>query len=112
MKRLMSSLIVGLTISGLAFADASDNASNEQANFKEKLEKMAGPLGPFAKSDDFPKSYFLIPHNLPYMVGLALFHPMSKTLNLNDEQTGKIKAIKEKTVPMVAKQPKKSKRLN
>ena len=73
------------------------------AEFKAKLLKMAGPLGPFATSEDFPKSYFLITKNLPFMVGLALVHPMKKELGLSKEQIDKIKKIKKTTVPVVIK---------
>ena len=77
--------------------------------FKAKLVKMAGALGPFANAEDFPKSYFLISQNLPFMVGLALHHPMSNTLKLTDEQKAKIKKIEESTVPVVVKSAKKIK---
>lgn len=73
------------------------------AEFKAKLLKAAGPLGPFAVSEDFPKTYFLISKNLPFMVGLVLVHPMKKELNLSKEQISKIKAIKKSTVPAVVK---------
>lgn len=81
----------------------ADEPNKTRAEFKAKLAKMAGPLGPFAKAERFPKSYFLIQHNLPFMVGLTMHHPMSKSLKLSDEQKVGIKKIKDATIPVVVK---------
>ncbi len=65
--------------------------------------------GLFTPDDNFPKSYFLITKNLPFMVALTLHHPMSASLNLTDEQQEQIKKIKSKTVPKVKAKAKKIK---
>jgi hypothetical protein len=63
-----------------------------------KLKKIAGNTGPFVVKEDFPKSYFLIPKNLPYLIGLSLYHPSSSELNLSKEQiTALLKVKKELT---------------
>lgn len=100
-KTLVASSLLIIGATALTATYAEDPKS--PAAFKAKLLKMAGPLGPFAGSEDFPKSYFLISQNLPFMVGLTLHHPMSKSLKLSDEQKAKIEKIKKSTVPIVAK---------
>ena len=95
-----SLLVIGATALTATYAD---DPSKTRADFKAKLAKMAGPLGPFARAEDFPKSYFLISQNLPFMVGLSMHHPMSKSLKLSDEQKAGINKIKKVTVPVVAK---------
>lgn len=60
-----------------------------------KLEKMAGRAGPFVAKENFPHDYFLIPKNLPFLVGLALYNPASSELELTKEQINKILKIKE-----------------
>lgn len=105
---LSSILVMALTVTHSSYAGESENP---RAAFKAELLKKTGSLGPFARSEDFPKSYFLIPQNLPFMVELSLHHPMSKTLKLTDEQKGKIKKIKETTVPVVVKAGTKIKQL-
>lgn len=60
-----------------------------------KLEKLAGRAGAFTTKENFPKDYFLIPKNLPYLVGLSLYDPSSSNLNLTKEQIEKILLIKE-----------------
>lgn len=101
MKRVLMSAalmcVLSVTVGGQAYADGH----KKEGDFKTKMMEMAGPLGPFAASERFPKSYFLMADNLPFMVGLALMHPMKDTLNLTDEQEAKIQAIKEATVPKV-----------
>ena len=81
--------------------------------FKEILKKAAGAHGPFAneKLENFPKGYFLIPFNLPYLVGLSLHHPRSSELGLSDEQIREISRIKERTVPVVLKKARRIKDL-
>jgi len=95
-----SLLMMSAQFSSATYAEEPNKTRTE---FKAKLAKMAGPLGPFARREDFPKSYFLISQNLPFMVGLVLHHPMSKSLKLTDEQKAGIKKIKKVTVPIVAK---------
>ncbi len=60
-----------------------------------KLEKIAGPVGAFTTKENFPKDYFLIPKNLPYLVGMTLYDPSSSTLNLSQEQINAIVQIKK-----------------
>ena len=68
-----------------------------------KLEKMAGDPGPFITKEDFPKSYFLIPQNLPFLIGLALYHPSSSNLNLTKEQIDELQKYKQYATPQLAK---------
>lgn len=60
-----------------------------------KVEKMAGPAGAFVAKENFPKDYFLMPKNLPYLVGLSLYDPSSSNLNLSKEQIDAILKIKK-----------------
>jgi len=76
---------------------------DHKANHKAMLLEQAGALGPFTQQEDFPKSYFLIHQNLPFMVGLSLMHPKSETLKLNDQQKSKIQEIMKSTMPVVIK---------
>lgn len=100
---LMASIFMALTtFNHVTYAETA-------TEFKAKLLKKAGPLGPFAKSEDFPKSYFLITKNLPFMVSLVLVHPMKQKLGLSQEQIEKIKIIKKTTVPIVVTESKKIK---
>ena len=81
-------------------------------DFKARLAKAADKPGMFLRGKEvFPKDYFLVPKNLPYMVGLSLYHPQSSTLNLNDNQIEKIQKIKKSTVPAVLKVAKEIKKL-
>ncbi len=72
-------------------------------DMKANLAKIAGEKGHFAKHEMFPKDYFLIPKNLPFLAGLTLHHPMSSTLELTKEQIDKIQVIKGNTMPIVIK---------
>jgi hypothetical protein len=76
-----------------------------------KLEKMAGDPGPFVTKEDFPKSYFLIPKNLPFLIGLALYHPASSNLNLTQKQIDALVKYKDKATPQLAKTALKIKKL-
>ena len=67
-----------------------------------KLEKMAGPAGTFVTKENFPKDYFLIPKNLPYLVGLSLYDPSSSNLNLSQEQIDAILKIKKELLSSAA----------
>lgn len=68
-----------------------------------KLEKMAGPAGAFVTKENFPKDYFLIPKNLPYLVGLSLYDPASSNLNLSQNQIEAILKIKQELLGVAAK---------
>ena len=72
-------------------------------DMKANLAKMAGEKSIFASHEVFPKDYFLIPKNLPFLAGLTLHHPMSSTLELTKEQIEKIQTIKGDTMPVVIK---------
>ena len=61
--------------------------------------------------DNFPKGYFLIPHNLPFALGLVLKHPKSDTLALTKEQKDKLMGIMKETKPGIMTAAKKIKAL-
>lgn len=69
-----------------------------------KVEKMAGPAGAFTTKEVFPKDYFLIPKNLPYLVGLSLYDPSSSNLNLSKEQIEAILKIKKELMAKAIEQ--------
>lgn len=68
-----------------------------------KMEKMAGPAGPFTTKENFPKDYFLMPKNLPYLVGMTLYDSSSANLNLSKEQIEAILKIKDELMSKAAK---------
>ncbi|MCK9473962.1 hypothetical protein [Sulfurimonas sp.] len=68
-----------------------------------KMEKMAGPAGAFVAKENFPKDYFLMPKNLPYLVGLTLYDAASSNLNLSKEQIDSILKIKQELMSEAAK---------
>lgn len=76
-----------------------------------KLEKMAGPAGAFTVKENFPKDYFLIPKNLPYLVGLSLYDPSSSNLNLSKKQIDAILEIKKTVTSQAAKKALKIKKM-
>ena len=76
-----------------------------------KLEKMAGSAGAFTVKENFPKDYFLIPKNLPYLVGLSLYDSSSSKLNLSKEQIDAILEIKKAVVSTAAKKALKIKKM-
>lgn len=92
---------LGLAVSStLVFADSVV----PRGDFGAKLAKAAGKQGQFYKGkENFPKDYFLVQNNLPFLAGLSLHHPMSSSLGLTEEQIGAIVAIKKRTVPPVIK---------
>ena len=79
--------------------------------FKMILKKVGGEPGPFSKAERFPKSYMLVHDNLPYLVGVTLFHPMGDTIGLSGDQLAQIAKIKDRTVPVVLKSARKVKDL-
>jgi len=89
---------------------AKPNMTMKKENL-EKIAKMAGAPGPYyrAKKEAFPKDYFLVSQNLPFLVGIALFHPESDRLKLNEKQLEAIVALKNTTVPAAMKAAKKIK---
>ena len=68
-----------------------------------KMEKMAGAAGAFTVKENFPKDYFLMPKNLPYLVGLSLYDPSSSNLNLSKKQIDAILNIKKELMQNAAK---------
>jgi len=81
-------------------------------NFEKKLKNNAGESGKFIhKKESFPKDYFLVNNNLPFLAGLSLHHPKSSSLALTQKQIDAIKQIKKNTVPTVIKQSKEIKKL-
>jgi hypothetical protein len=79
----------------------------------KKLAQMAGEKSPYyrAKKEIFPKDYFLVSQNLPFLVGTALFHPHSDELNLTKEQLDKFVEMKKTVVPVSAKMAKQVKNM-
>jgi hypothetical protein len=67
-----------------------------------KLEKMAGDAGPFMAKENFPKGYFLISQNLPFLIGLALYHPASSELELSQKQIDALVTYKDTATPKLA----------
>ena len=104
-KIITVSLALGLSTILMAKANIDNSA------FKASLSKIAGEKGVFAQNEVFPKDYFLISKNLPFLVGLTLHHPMSSTLELSKEQIEKIQTIKSDTMPTVIKSVKEIKAL-
>ncbi len=96
-------LIVGLGLavsSSLAFADPVI----PRGDFVAKLAKAAGAPGQFINTKEkFPKDYFLVSNNLPFLAGLTLHHPMSSSLKLSKKQIKAITEIKKRTVPPIIK---------
>ncbi len=102
MKKLLLTTALAFTLSSTLMADANMQKNPEGM---KKLASMAGEVGPYfrGKKEAFPKDYFLVSHNLPYLVGAALFHPQSDTLKLSKEQLGKLGHMKKTIVPVSAK---------
>ena len=99
MSKSVTILMISIT---LFFAPVcAEQIPDDVGEFKASLSRKAGPTGPFAGHENFPKSYFLIPSNLPFMVGLTLHHPMRSRLNLTEQQVNAIKQIKQKQMPEV-----------
>jgi len=69
-----------------------------------KLAEMAGEKSPFyrAAKESFPKDYFLVSQNLPFLVGASLYKPNSDTLKLDEKQLELIIKLRDKTVPAAA----------
>jgi galactose-1-phosphate uridylyltransferase len=102
MKKLTISTLLLVAISSSLMAKANMEKNPEGM---KKLQAMAGEMGPYYrhKKEAFPKDYFLVGNNLPFLVGAALFHPQSDTLNLKPEQLKKLAEMKKTIVPVSAK---------
>ncbi len=74
----------------------------------KKLAQMAGDKSPYyrVKKEVFPKDYFLVSQNLPFLVGTSLFNPESDKLKLTKEQLAKLVEMKKTVVPVSAKMAK------
>lgn len=100
---ITAALMIGLTTFGIAKANMEKSPEG-----MKKLAAMAGEMSPYyrAAKEDFPKGYFLVSQNLPFLVGTALFHPNSDTLNLSKMQLEKLVEMKKTVVPVSAKMAK------
>ena len=76
-----------------------------------KMEKAVGPAGAFTTKENFPKDYFLIPKNLPYLVGMTLHDPSSSNLELSKEQIDAILKIKKELMAIAIEKALKVKKL-
>ncbi len=104
-KKILTIAGVALLLSTNAIADA--NLKKNPDNVK-KLQQAAGEKSPYyrTKKEAFPKDYFLVSQNLPFLVGVALFHPNSDALKLDKKQLEAIVEIKKTTVPVSVKMAK------
>jgi galactose-1-phosphate uridylyltransferase len=111
----MKKQIILTSILSLALTSSLVAKPNMEKNPEgmKKLAQMAGEVGPYfrGKKEVFPKDYFLVDRNLPFLVGAALFHPQSDTLNLTKEQLQKLAEMKKTIVPASAKMAKEVKAL-
>jgi len=105
-KAIIATLAIAVTSTLMAKPNLEMNPDN-----LKKLAQMAGEPSPYyrAKKENFPKDYFLVSQNLPFLVGTALFHPNSDKLHLTKEQLAKLVEMKKTIVPQSAKMAKKVK---
>ena len=105
MKKQIIMTGLALMLSANAMADA--NLQKNPENIK-KLQQAAGEKSPYyrATKEVFPKDYFLVSQNLPFLVGVSLFHPNSDTLKLDKKQLEAIVEMKKTTVPVSVKMAK------
>ena len=106
MKKVIISTLIVAGLSSSLFAKSYMQKTPEMA---KKVKEVMGETSPYyrAKKENFPKDYFLVNQNLPFMVGVILFHPQGDKLNLTKEQLAKFKEMKDTIVPAsmkVAKQ--------
>jgi len=108
-KKLAVLATISVALSSLVLA----NPNMQMGDGAKKLAQIAGEKSPYyrAKKEAFPKDYFLVNQNLPFLVGVSLFHPQSDKLNLTKEQLQKLVEMKNTTVPAAAKVAKKIKAL-
>ena len=109
-KKVLLATVITLALSTTLTAKPNMEKSPEGA---KKLAALAGDMGPYFRGEKevFPKDYFLVSQNLPFLVGSALFHPQSDTLNLTKEQLQKLAEMKKTIVPVSAKLAKEVKTL-
>ena len=101
MKKLTLITTLSLTLATSLIAEPN----MQKGEGAKKLAQMAGEKSPYyrAKKEVFPKDYFMVNQNLPFLVGVSLFHPESKKLNLSKEQLDQLVKMKNSTVPAAAK---------
>jgi mono/diheme cytochrome c family protein len=101
MKKIALLTTLTLTFSISLFAQPN----MQMGEGAKKLVKMAGEKSPYyrASKEAFPKDYFMINQNLPFLVGVSLFHPNSDELKLTKEQLDNLLKMKNKTVPSAVK---------
>jgi len=104
-KKIIISILASAALSSTVVAKPNMEKSPEGT---KKLIELAGEKSPYyrTKKEDFPKDYFLVSQNLPYLVGTALFHPESDTLKLTAEQFKTLREMKRTIVPVSAKMAK------
>ncbi|WP_457606047.1 hypothetical protein [Nitratifractor sp.] len=107
---LKKSMIATMILLGLG-STLTAKPNMQMGEGAKKLAQMAGKQSPYyrAKKEAFPKDYFLVSQNLPFLVGVALFHPDSDSLKLDKQQLDAIVQLKNSTVPAAAKAAKKIK---
>ncbi len=79
-------------------------AAEQQFTAKQHMQQLkaaATAKGPYAAYDRWPKDYFLIPQNLPFMVGLSLYKPGHEIIGYSEQQKAEIHKIRSRTVPQV-----------
>ena len=106
-------MITALTVIALSTSLVAKPNMEKNPEGMKKLSSMAGEMSPFYRTakEDFPKDYFLVSNNLPFLVGTALFHPNGDSLKLSKEQLAKLGEMKKTIVPVSAKLAKEVKAL-
>jgi hypothetical protein len=101
MKKILTITTMSLLLSSSLIAQPNLEKNKESM---KKLSQMAGEKSPYyrAQKEAFPKDYFLVNQNLPFLLGVALFHPHGDKLKLSKEQLNKLIEMK-KAVPALAK---------
>lgn len=97
MKKTFLALII-------LFASTNVIAAEQQFTAKQHMQQLkaaATQKGPYAAYDRWPKDYFLIPQNLPFMVGLSLYKPGHESIGYTEQQQAEIHKIRSATVPPV-----------
>ncbi|PIE03816.1 MAG: hypothetical protein CSA81_00350 [Acidobacteria bacterium] len=107
MKKFFLTLIVLFVSTNMVAAEQQFSAKQHMKQLKE----AATEIGPYAAYDRWPKDYFLIPQNLPFMVGLSLYKPGHETIGYSEQQKAEIHKIRSETVPQVIKIAKKIKKM-
>ena len=101
MKKITLLTTLTLTLATSLFAQSN----MQMGEGAKKLAQMAGEKSPYyrASKEAFPKDYFMVNQNLPFLVGVSLFHPDSEKLKLSKVQLDKLVKMKNSTVPAAAK---------